>query len=158
MKKLILLFIRWLLYKCVNKHFKVILSSRTIIENYFLKLLLRTDQNKFHSIQRHRIWSLIKFERACHWFQIFRWSFENSLAPPYSPYCAIMNLFRSTLRSFNRNLPAPMLIEYSWSIVLKRILRSCRIYWKVPERERKTGGRRKRKRKRESDAIYTTAP
>lgn len=32
-----------------------------------------------------------------------------------------MNLFRSTLRSFARNLLVPMLIEYSWSIVRKRI-------------------------------------
>lgn len=44
--------------------------------------------------------------------KIFRRTFANFPSIPRPPR-AIMNLFRSTLRSFARNLLAPMLIEYS---------------------------------------------
>lgn len=60
------------------------------------------------------IWSIRKF---------FAIAAREFIGPPprLVPPCAIMNLFRSTLRSFARNLLVPMLIEYSWSIVRKRI-------------------------------------
>lgn len=52
--------------------------------------------------------------------EIFRHCRSRIYRHGWSPR-AIMNLFRSTLRSFARNLLVPMLIEYSWSIVRKRI-------------------------------------